>query len=96
MLWLQERPAISGLLNIGSGQARSWLDLAKSIFAAVDKTCAIDFIDMPAELSARYQNFTQADIGKLRALNYDKPMTRLEDGVHDYVTNYLAKDDAYL
>jgi len=96
MLWLLENPAISGLLNIGSGHARSWLDLAKATFAAAKKSCAIEFIDMPAEISAGYQNFTQADIGKLRALGYDKPMTSLEDGIGDYLSNFLAKDDPYL
>lgn len=96
MLWLLERPSISGLLNIGSGQARSWLDLAKATFAAANRDCAIEFIDMPAEIAAGYQNFTQADIGKLRALGYDRPMTSLEDGVGDYVSNYLARPDPYL
>jgi len=96
MLWLQARPAISGLLNIGSGQARSWLDLAKAMFVAADKDPTIEFVEMPAEISAGYQNFTQADIGKLRGLGYDKPMTSLEDGIRDYVSNYLAKDDPYL
>jgi ADP-L-glycero-D-manno-heptose 6-epimerase len=96
MLWLGARPAISGLLNIGSGQARSWLDLAKAVFVAANKDPAIEFIDMPAEISAGYQNFTQADISKLRSLGYDKSLTRLEDGIHDYVSNYLAKDDPYL
>jgi ADP-L-glycero-D-manno-heptose 6-epimerase len=96
MLWLGARPAISGLLNIGSGQARSWLDLAKAVFVAANKDPAIEFIDMPAEISAGYQNFTQADVGKLRGLGYDKPLTRLEDGIRDYVSNYLAKDDPYL
>jgi ADP-L-glycero-D-manno-heptose 6-epimerase len=96
MLWLLENPAISGLLNIGSGYARSWLDLARATFAAAKKSGAIEFIDMPAEISAGYQNFTQANIGKLRALGYDKPMTSLEDGIHDYLSNFLAKDDPYL
>lgn len=96
MLWLLERPRISGLLNIGSGHARSWADLAKATFAAAKRPCKIEFIDMPSDIAAAYQNFTQADIGKLRALGYDKPMTSLEDGVADYVTNFLAKDDPYL
>jgi ADP-L-glycero-D-manno-heptose 6-epimerase len=96
MLWLLERPAISGLLNVGSGQARSWLDLAKAMFAAAGKPCAVEFVDMPAEIADGYQNFTQAEIGKLRALGYAAPMTSLEDGVADYVSNYLAKEDRYL
>ena len=70
--------------------------MAKATFAAADKPCAIEYIDMPAEIVDGYQNFTQADIGKLRALGYAAPMTSLEDGVADYVSNYLAKDDRYL
>jgi ADP-L-glycero-D-manno-heptose 6-epimerase len=96
MLWLGARPAISGLLNIGSGRARSWLDLAQAMFVAANKDQAIEFIDMPAEISASYQNFTQADISELRRLGYDKPMTSLEDGISGYVSNHLAKDDPYL
>jgi ADP-L-glycero-D-manno-heptose 6-epimerase len=96
MLWLRDRPAISGLLNIGSGQARSWLDLAKAMFAAANKDCAIEFIDMPAEVAASYQNFTQADTRKLRALGYERPMTSLEDGIHDYVSSHLSRPDPYL
>jgi len=95
LLWLQDNPTISGLLNVGSGQARSWLDLAAAIFTSVNKPCAVEFVEMPAEVAAGYQHFTQADIGKLRALGYDKPMTSLEEGVTDYVTNFLAKDDPY-
>jgi ADP-L-glycero-D-manno-heptose 6-epimerase len=96
MLWLQGKPTLSGLLNLGSGQARSWLDLAKAMFAAANRTCAIEFIDMPMELSAGYQYFTQADMSKLRAVGYDKPMTTLEAGIADYVSNFLTKDDPYL
>jgi ADP-L-glycero-D-manno-heptose 6-epimerase len=96
MLWLQNNSTLSGLFNVGSGQARSWLDLTKAMFASVNKPCAIEFMDMPADISAAYQNFTQADIRKLRAAGYDRPMTSLEDGVFDYVTNFLSKDDPYL
>ena len=96
MLWLRDNPAISGLLNIGSGQARSWLDVAKAMFAAANKDCAIEFIDMPADVAASYQNFTQADMRKLRALGYQQPMTSLEDGIRDYVCNHLSQPDPYL
>jgi len=96
MLWLRDNPAISGLLNIGSGQARSWLDVAKAMFAAANKDCAIEFIDMPAQVAASYQNFTQADMRKLRALGYQQPMTSLEDGIRDYVCNHLSQPDPYL
>jgi ADP-L-glycero-D-manno-heptose 6-epimerase len=96
MLWLQSHSTLSGLLNVGSGQARSWLDLAKAMYAAANKTCAVEFIDMPIELLAGYQYFTQADTSKLRAAGYDRPMTTLEAGIADYVSNFLAKDDPYL
>lgn len=96
MLWLLDNRAVSGLFNIGTGQARTWWDLARAIFTAANKTCAIEFMDKPPEVSASYQNFTQADIKKLRGAGYDKPFTSLEDGVLDYIFNYLAKDDTYL
>ncbi len=96
MLWLKENPAVSGLFNVGTGQARTWWELARAMFAAVNKPCSIEFMDMPAEMSANYQNYTQADIGKLRRVGFDRPFTSLEDGVLDYISNYLAKDDVYL
>jgi len=96
MLWLRDNPGISGLFNVGTGQARTWWDLAGAIFAAAKKTCAIEFMDMTAETAAGYQNYTQADIGKLRRAGYQKPFTSQEDGVLDYIANYLAKDDIHL
>lgn len=96
MLWLLDNPSISGLFNLGTGQARSWWDLAKAMFAAVNKACAIEFMDMPVAMSVSYQNYTQADIGKLRNAGYDRPFTSLEDGVRDYISGYLARDDIYL
>jgi ADP-L-glycero-D-manno-heptose 6-epimerase len=95
MLWLRDNPTISGLFNLGTGQARSWWDMAKAMFAAVNRACTIEFMDMPVEMSVSYQNYTQADIGKLRSAGYDRPFTSLEDGVRDYISNYLAKDDIY-
>jgi ADP-L-glycero-D-manno-heptose 6-epimerase len=79
-----------GLYNLGSGQASTWLTLANAIFAALGRTPAITFIDMPAELQGKYQYFTQADISKLRATGYDRRMTPLPDAVRDYVQRYLA------
>ncbi len=78
-----------GLYNIGSGVARTWLDLARSIFAALDREPNIEFIDMPEAIRSQYQYYTCADISKLRATGYDAETTRLEDAVHDYVTHYL-------
>ena len=96
MLWLQENPSISGLFNLGTGRARSWLDLAKAVFNASGRNDSIEFIDMPPQLVARYQYFTQASMQKLRAAGYSKPMTSLEDGVRDYVQNFLMREDPYL
>ncbi len=89
-LWFFDRPEKNGLFNCGTGEARTWLDLAKATFAAMDRPENIEFIDMTQGLRDRYQYFTQAEIGKLRAAGYDKPFTSLEDGVTDYVRNHLA------
>lgn len=89
MLWLLERPQVNGLFNVGTGQARSWNDLANAIFAALDKPSNIKYIEMPDNLINQYQYFTQANVARLRSAGYDKPFTSLEDGVRDYVIKYL-------
>ena len=66
------------------------------MFAAVNRSCAIEFMDMPVEMSASYQNYTQADISKLRRAGFDGSFTTLEDAILDYISNYLATDDIYL
>jgi ADP-L-glycero-D-manno-heptose 6-epimerase len=81
-----------GLYNLGSGQASTWLALTSAIFAALDRTPKIEFIDMPAVLRDRYQYFTQADIAKLRATGYARPVIPLAEAVRDYVQNYLVPD----
>lgn len=81
---------INGIFNVGCGRARSWNDLARSLFAAVGKTPDIEYIEMPEILRGKYQYFTQAEISKLRNAGYDKPFTLLEDAVKDYV-QYLCK-----
>ncbi len=80
-----------GLLNCGTGEARSWNDLAGAVFKALGKRPKIEYIDMPPNLRGKYQYFTQADVAKLRRAGYTKPFTTLEDGVDDYVKSYLAK-----
>jgi ADP-L-glycero-D-manno-heptose 6-epimerase len=87
--WLARTPDVSGLFNVGSGRARSFLDLARAVFAALGQQPRIEFIDMPTHLRERYQYFTEAPLGKLRAAGYDRPATSLEDGVGDYVRNHL-------
>jgi ADP-L-glycero-D-manno-heptose 6-epimerase len=84
-------PQASGLFNCGTGQARSWNDLAKAVFAAMGLEPKIEYIDMPVALRGKYQYSTQAEMGKLRAAGYAKAFTSLEDGVRDYVQGYLAK-----
>jgi ADP-L-glycero-D-manno-heptose 6-epimerase len=95
ILWLLANPAVSGLFNVGSGRARSWLELAQALFSACQQPARIEFIEMPAELQERYQYFTQASMTRLRAAGYQQPLTSLEAGVEDYVRNYLLRADPY-
>jgi ADP-L-glycero-D-manno-heptose 6-epimerase len=95
VLWLLDNPQVSGLFNLGTGQARSWLDLATALFAATGRARAIEFIEMPPTLIEKYQYFTQARMDRLRSAGYQRPFTSLEEGVADYVRNFLAADDPY-
>lgn len=83
-----------GLLNCGTGHARTWKDLVTAVFVAMGREPNIKFIEMPPALQGKYQYFTEADAGKLRAAGYTKPFVSLEDGVCDYVQNYLAVEAA--
>ena len=87
VMWLLKNPQVNGLFNVGTGQARSFYDLAKATWAAINKEPKIGFKDMPEELRGKYQYYTQADLTKLRSSGYDKPMTSLEDGIRQYVQN---------
>lgn len=81
-----------GLFNLGSGKARSWNDLAKAVFAALGKAPAIEYIDMPEDLRGQYQYFTEAKMAKLPSkVAVAAERCSLEDGVRDYVQNYLNK-----
>jgi len=93
--WLVKNPDVSGLFNLGSGQARSFADLATAVFHAVDRTPRIDYIDMPPALIAAYQYHTQAPMERLRAAGWPGRPTSLEDGVADYVGTYLSRPDSY-
>jgi ADP-L-glycero-D-manno-heptose 6-epimerase len=81
----------SGIYNLGSGKARTFLDLAKATFAALGKAPVIEFVDTPVDIRDKYQYFTEAAMRKLFAAGYTKPFTTLEEGVSDYVKNYLDK-----
>jgi ADP-L-glycero-D-manno-heptose 6-epimerase len=95
MWWLLQHPHVNGLFNIGSGKARSWNDLLSAVFAALEKPARITYIDMPESIKNQYQNFTEAPMAKLRAAGYTKPFYTLEEGVTDYVKNYLLKSDKH-
>ena len=81
----------SGLYNLGTGKARSFYDLAANTFKAMGKDVNIEFVDIPEDIRDKYQYFTEANMTKLREAGYDKEFTSLEDGVEDYVKNYLMK-----
>jgi ADP-L-glycero-D-manno-heptose 6-epimerase len=97
-LYHARRLAVSGVFNLGSGKARTFNDLGKSVFRALgNKREKFEYIEMPEQLRGQYQYFTEATLDELRRrTGYKGKMTSLEDGVADYVTNYLAKDDPYL
>lgn len=94
-LYLMETPPDSGIYNLGSGKARTFLDLTKNTFDAMQKPENISFIDTPEDIRDKYQYFTQADMGKLIDSGYNKPFHTLEEGVKDYVTNYLIGNIYY-
>jgi len=85
----------SGIYNLGSGKARTFLDLVKNTFAGVDKTPQIEFVDTPIDIRDKYQYFTEANMTKLKSIGYSKPFHSLEEGVKDYVKNYLVGKKYY-
>lgn len=89
-MFLMEHRKNSGLYNLGSGQARTFLDLARATFAALGKPESITFIDTPADIRDKYQYFTEADMRKLIGIGYTRPFASLEEGVTDYVRNFLV------
>ncbi len=89
-LFFLDRPEACGLFNCGSGQGRTWLDLAPAVFDALDREPRIRFIEIPEDLRSRYQYYTVADTRKLRAAGYTEPFTPLEAGVREYVQSYLG------
>ncbi len=85
----------SGIYNLGTGKARTFLDLTRSVFKSLGKKEDISYIDTPADIRDKYQYFTEADMNKLRSIGYDKAFTKLEDGVEEYVVQYLKKGAYY-
>jgi len=95
MLWLYDNPQVSGLYNVGTGKARTFADLARAIFASLGQEAQITYRDLPEALKGQYQYYTQADLANLRAAGYGRPFTSLEEGVKDYVQNFLMQSDPY-
>ena len=95
MLWLYENKNVSGLFNVGTGEARSFKDLAEATFKAAGVAPKINYIDMPEQLQEKYQYFTEANMSRLRQAGYDKTFTSLEEGIKDYVQSYMAQEDEY-
>jgi ADP-L-glycero-D-manno-heptose 6-epimerase len=89
IVFLMETRKNSGLYNVGTGEARTFKDLVISTFTALNIEPIIDFIDTPEDIRDKYQYFTQANMNKLRSIGYTAPFYSLEDGVKDYVQNYL-------
>lgn len=92
LFYMMKKQPASGLYNLGTGKARSFNDLVKATFKALDKPVTIEYIDTPADIRDKYQYFTEADMHKLINSGYDQPFTSLEEGVTDYVTNYLTNN----
>lgn len=95
MMWLMNNRDVSGIFNLGTGSARSFVDLMQAIGSALDKPVNIEYVDMPESIRPNYQYFTEANIAKLTKAGFDSRMTNLEDGVKDYVQRYLRQTDPY-
>ncbi len=96
LYWLLAHPDVNGILNIGSGKARTWNDLAHAVYAAMDLPPRIEYFDMPESLKGKYQYFTEAEMGWLQKYGCDVKFHTLEEGAADYICNYLMKEDPYL
>jgi len=95
IMWLYDHPDVSDLFNVGTGKARSFKDLALSVFEAMGKKPDIKYVPTPESIRDKYQYFTEANMAKLRQAGYDADMTSLEEGVRCYVQDYLATDDPF-
>lgn len=94
--WLVDHAEVTGLFNLGAGTARTWNDLARAVFAAMELPPRIEFIDLPESLRGRYQYFTRAEMQKLREADAPVDFPPLEDSVRDYVQGYLMREQPYL
>jgi ADP-L-glycero-D-manno-heptose 6-epimerase len=95
LLWTMEKRPESGLYNLGTGTARPFFDLAKAVFKALELPEDISFIPTPEDIRDKYQYFTEADMTKLRKAGYIKPFSTLEEGIDEYVTQYLTQGEVF-
>jgi ADP-L-glycero-D-manno-heptose 6-epimerase len=95
ILFFMNNRTNSGVYNVGTGESRSYLSLTKAVFKSMNKVENIDFVDTPADLLGKYQYYTCANIQKLRAIGYDESFLSLEDGIDDYIKNYLMPGICY-
>lgn len=95
LIWLLDHSSVNGLYNVGTGRARTYLDLAHAVCDASGVERRVEFIEMPAALHGQYQSFTQATMNRLRDAGYDRQFTPLETGIRRYVQDYLRAEDQY-
>jgi len=93
--FLMLRKKHAGIYNLGTGEARTFFDLATTTFHAMDKKPDIEFIDTPEDIREKYQYYTEANMLKLKNIGYEKPFFTLEEGIHDYVKSYLSSGMYY-
>jgi ADP-L-glycero-D-manno-heptose 6-epimerase len=95
MYFLMNHQADSGIYNLGTGNARTFLDLAEAVFTSLGKEPRISFIDTPEDIRDKYQYYTEANMQKLKSIGYDRPFTRMEDAVEEYVQGYLVPNNYF-
>jgi ADP-L-glycero-D-manno-heptose 6-epimerase len=95
MLWLLATPSVSGIFNVGTGKARSFRDLMLSAYTALGMAPNIQYVDMPEQIRASYQYFTQSEVDRLQRAGYNGGFTALEDAVATYVRGYLDRADRF-
>ena len=93
--WFIKNPQISGIFNCGTGEGRTFEDLVKAVFQTIKKSPKINYIEMPDNIKNQYQYYTKAENIKLKNIGYKKEFTSLEDGISDYLKNYLLKNNIY-
>lgn len=95
VLWLLDHPSVNGIFNVGTGEARSFADLMRALFAALGQPPRIGYRDMPEAIRGQYQYFTQARMDRLREAGFTQPFKSIEEGVRLYVQGYLSQPDMY-